>query len=159
MSLAKTRETLRANILETFTRLRSIIGGNSTVCNYCPLSVCVIDYSPRTTSLFVPRTCVASFFSFPFFFRYRQPMQLFHVSCRATSILTHLFGDQGQNVCLSLWPFIESLFRVGLLTMNAEWDASFCFLEQLWNNMNGYILSLRNNFIAWKLRRWLVWIS
>lgn len=67
MSLAKTRETLRGNILETFTRLRSIIGGNSTVCNYCPLSVCVIDYSPRTTSLFVPRTCIAFFFLFLFF--------------------------------------------------------------------------------------------
>lgn len=69
-------------------------------------------------------------------------MQLFHVSCRATSILAHLFGDQGQNVCLSLslCLFIESLFRVGLLTMNAEWDVSFCFLEQLWKNINGYII-------------------
>lgn len=68
VSLAKTRETLRGIILEAFTRLRSIIGGNSTVCNYCPLSVGIIDYSPRTTSLFVPRTCDVwhrFFFFFP----------------------------------------------------------------------------------------------
>lgn len=49
VSLAKTRETLRGIILEAFTRLRSIIGGNSTVII---LSIVRWHYRLLTTDYF-----------------------------------------------------------------------------------------------------------